>query len=153
MRTTWILAALVITGCTSHSHSAGDDDDDSPAPDASSADSPDGSAAPLPTNVSFATQIMPIFDARGCVACHSGNGPGKDLGGLQLDGGVPKVYSELVTENPLRVQTATPEKSLVLTMPSAENPPDAHPVVTFTSAEDPDYLKLLVWIREGAKNN
>src|SRR5690348_9048496 len=98
MRTTWILAALVVTGCTSHSHSAGDDDD-SPSPDAAAAASPD--AAPLPTNVSFSTQIMPIFDARGCVACHSGNGPGKDLGGLQLDGGTPKVYSELVVENPL----------------------------------------------------
>lgn len=152
MRTSWILAALVITGCTSHSHSAGDDDD-SLSPDASQAASPDGSAAPLPSNVSFATQIMPIFDARGCVACHSGNGPGKDLGGLQLDGGTPKVYSELTHENPLRVQKAMPEQSLVLTMPSAENPPDAHPVVTFMNAEDPDYLKLLVWIREGAKNN
>ena len=152
MRTTWILAALVITGCTSHSHSVGDDDD-SLSPDAAPGATADGSAATLPSNVSFATQIMPIFDARGCVACHSGNGPGKDLGGLQLDGGIPKVYSELVVENPLRVQRATPEKSLVLTMPSAENPPDSHPNITFTGPEDADYLKLLVWIREGAKNN
>ena len=53
----------------------------------------------------------------------------------------------------LRVQVATPEKSLVLTMPSAENPPDSHPNITFTGPEDADYLKLLVWIREGAKNN
>jgi hypothetical protein len=144
MRTTWILAALVLTGCDSHSHS------DSLEPDASPADAV---AAALPTNVSFATQIVPTFESRGCVACHSGNGPGKDLGGLQLDGGTPKIYSELTTENPLRVQRAAPEKSLVLTMPSAENPPDAHPVVAFTGPEDPDYVKLLVWIREGAKNN
>ena len=27
------------------------------------------------------------------------------------------------------------------------------PNVTFASPNDPDYLKLLVWIREGAKNN
>jgi hypothetical protein len=113
----------------------------------------DGAPSALPTNVSFANQIVPIFNTRGCVACHSGNGPGKDLGGLQLDGGIPKVYSELTGENPLRVQTAMPEKSLVLTMPSAENPPDGHPNVTFTSPADPDYQKLLVWIREGAKNN
>lgn len=152
MRTTWILAALVMTGCTSHSHSVGDDDD-TLSPDAAPAGSADGSAATLPSNVSFATQIMPIFEARGCVACHSGNGPGKDLGGLQLDGGTPKVYSELTVENPLRVQVAMPEKSLVLTMPSAENPPDSHPNITFTGPEDADYLKLLVWIREGAKNN
>lgn len=113
----------------------------------------DGAPPALPTNVSFANQIVPIFQNRGCVACHSGNGPGKDLGGLQLDGGTPKIYNELTTENPLRVQTAMPEKSLVLTMPSAENPPDGHPNVTFTSSADPDYQKLLVWIREGAKNN
>jgi hypothetical protein len=113
----------------------------------------DGAPPALPTNVSFANQVVPIFTSRGCVACHSGNGPGKDLGGLQLDGGIPKVYSELTVENPLRVQVATPEKSLVLTMPSAENPPDAHPNVTFTGPTDPDYETILVWIREGAKNN
>lgn len=149
MRPTWILAAVVMTGCTSHSHSQGDDD--SLDPDA--AVSIDGTPAMLPANVSFATQVIPIFNSRGCVACHSGNGPGKDLGGLQLDGGDPKIYSELRTENPLRVQVATPEKSLLLTMPSAEQPPDGHPVVTFTTLEDPDYLRLLVWIREGAKDN
>lgn len=110
--------------------------------------------AKLPTNVSFETQIMPIFSARGCVLCHSGNGPGKDLGGLQLDGGSAKVYKELVEERPnTRVQVGMPEKSLVLTMPSREVPPDGHPTVVFASSLDPDYLKLLVWIREGAKQN
>ncbi len=114
----------------------------------------DGAPPALPTNVSFSQQVVPIFTNRGCVACHSGNGPGKALGNLQLDGGVPKVYSELTgPEDPLRVQLAAPEKSLVLTMPSAEYPPDAHPNVTFTSSTDPDYEKILVWIREGAKNN
>lgn len=113
----------------------------------------DGAPPSLPTNVSFSQQIVPIFTNRGCVACHSGNGPGKALGNLQLDGGVPKIYSELTVENPLRVQVAMPEKSLVLTMPSAENPPDAHPNVTFTGPTDPDYEKLLVWIREGARMN
>jgi hypothetical protein len=66
---------------------------------------------------------------------------------------VQKVYKELVVEDPTRVTTATPEKSLVLTMPSAETPSDAHPNVTFTGPTDPDYLTILVWIREGAKNN
>jgi len=113
----------------------------------------DGAPA-LPTNVSFAQQIVPIFEARGCVACHSGNGPGKDLGGLQLSGGNEKIFSELVTERPMvRVNLTTPEASLVLTRPSREDPPDIHPNVTFASLQDPDYLKLLVWIREGAKNN
>lgn len=108
----------------------------------------------LPTNVSFATQVFAIFSARGCVACHSGNGPGKELGGLKLDGSANAAYKELVLERPnTRVQTATPEASLVLRYPSREDPPDRHPNITFASALDPDYLKLLVWIREGARDN
>jgi hypothetical protein len=113
-----------------------------------------GPPPPLPTNVSFSQSILPIFQNRGCVNCHSGNGIGKDLGNLTLDGSSNKVYMELTgPEDPLRVQVAMPEKSKVLTMPSAEDPPDAHPNVTFTGPQDPDYLKLLVWIREGAKQN
>jgi hypothetical protein len=113
----------------------------------------DGPPAQMPTNVSFSTQVFPIFTARGCVACHTGGGPGKDLGGLMLDGGANLAYKELTMENPLRVNKAMPEKSLVLTMPSAESPSDGHPNVTFTGPQDPDYLKILVWIREGAKLN
>ncbi len=113
----------------------------------------DGMAPMLPTNISFANDIVPIFADRGCVACHSGGGPGKDLGGLQLDGGNTKIYRELVEEDPTRAIPAMAEKSLVLTMPSPESPPDGHPNVTFTGPSDPDYIKLLVWIREGAKSN
>lgn len=111
-------------------------------------------ALPLPTNVSFATQIVPIFQARGCKACHSGGGIGKDLGNLTLDGNPKTIYRELIDELPnTRVRVGAPETSLVLTMPSREAPPDRHPNVTFTGPRDLDYLKLLVWIREGAKNN
>jgi len=114
----------------------------------------DGPPAPLPTNVSFANQVFPIFSNRGCVTCHSGNGAGRDLGNLTLDGSSNLVYKELTgPEDPARVVLATPEKSLVLTMPSAETPPDAHPNITFRSPTDPDYEKILVWIREGAKDN
>jgi len=113
----------------------------------------DGAPPMGPTNVSFSQQVFPIFAARGCVGCHSGNGPGRDLGGLKLDGGSNVVYRELVMEDPTRVVTATPETSLLLTMPSAETPPDNHPNVTFTGPQDPDYQKILVWIREGAKQN
>lgn len=112
----------------------------------------DGTAA-LPTNVSFAGQIAPIFVNRGCVACHAGNGPGKDIGNLTLSGGSNLVYRELTQETTTRVNLATPEASRVLTMPSRETPPDNHPNVTFASAQDPDFRKILVWIREGAKNN
>ncbi len=114
-------------------------------------------APDLPTNVSFANDIVPIFKSggggRGCEACHSGGGIGFDLGGLKLDGPVQQVYSELVEEDPTRVVVGNPEASLVLRMPSRENPPDTHPNVTFASASDPDYQKILVWITEGAKMN
>jgi hypothetical protein len=112
----------------------------------------------LPTNVSFANQVFPIFElvskgGRGCVACHSGNGVGRDLGGLTLDGSANLVYKELREEDPMRVLLLMAEKSQLLTYPSREDPPDRHPNVTFTGPLDPDYLKILVWIKEGAKDN
>jgi hypothetical protein len=108
----------------------------------------------LPRNVSFQTHIVPIFTARGCGACHSGGGIGKEQGNLTLGGSAKLIYKELVEERPnTRVRLATPETSLVLTMPSREDPPDRHPNVTFAGPRDPDYLKLLVWIREGARDN
>jgi hypothetical protein len=112
-------------------------------------------APPGPQNVSFANDVFPIFEQRGCVACHSGNGIGRDLGNLTLDGSTNLVYKELIEEPRavLRVNVASPEASLVLTMPSREDPADSHPNVTFASAADPDYLILLAWIKEGAKEN
>ena len=108
---------------------------------------------PLPTNVSFSAQITPIFAGRGCVACHSGGQIGHNLGGLKLDGPSSQVYRELVVDSSGRVVTSAPETSLVLTRPSLEVPADVHPNVTFASSKDPDYILLLVWIREGAQEN
>lgn len=113
----------------------------------------DGAPPPLPTNVSFVGTVVPIFTARGCIACHGANGPGKALGGFDLNGGAEKVYKELVEERPgIRVNTAMPEASLVLTKPLYEVPPN-HQNGTFASTQDPDYRKILAWIKEGAKNN
>jgi hypothetical protein len=113
-----------------------------------------GAPPPPPMNVSFSAQVVPIFDARGCTACHSGNKIGANLGDLALDGGANHIYSQLTNpQHPMIVQTANPSKSLVLTMPSYENPPDAHPNVTFTGPQDPDYMKILAWITAGAQNN
>lgn len=106
----------------------------------------------VPTNVSFANTVYPIFERRGCEPCHSANGEGKDLGGLTLGGGTNKAYSELM-DGVLRVNKATPEASWLLTYPSRESPPDRHPNITFASTRDPDYVSILVWIREGAKDN
>ncbi len=113
-----------------------------------------GAPPPAPTNVSFSQQVVPIFSNRGCTACHSGNKIGANLGDLALDGGANHIYSQLTNPlHPMIIQVANPAKSLVLTMPSYENPPDAHPNVTFTGPQDPDYQKILAWITEGAKNN
>jgi len=113
---------------------------------------------PPPTNVSFQTTVMPIFINRGCYNCHSGNGDGRRLGDLVLDGNPQKVWTALVQTvspnfNTTRVNLGAPEKSLVLTMPSFETPPDPHPTVVFTSSADVDYVKILTWIKEGAKFN
>jgi hypothetical protein len=115
-------------------------------------------APKTPVGVSFTKDVIPIFSARGCVNCHSGGGIGRTLGGLMLDGGKPNVYKQLTQDvspnfGTVRVNLATPEKSLVLTMPGYENPPDPHPIVVFASTADPDYQKIFVWIKEGAKNN
>jgi len=112
----------------------------------------------LPSNVSFSLDVVPIFQRRGCVSCHSGNGIGKDLGDLMLDGGDNKIFRETTQElSPSygisRINLADPAASLLLTMPSAEDPPDAHPNVTFLSGQDPDFLTILVWIQEGALEN
>ena len=109
--------------------------------------------AMLPTNVSFANQVFPIFSARGCKACHSGKRHRSrfSAGSRSTAARTSSTASSRWRTRP--VNTLMPEMSQLLTMPSREDPPDRHPNVTFTSASDPDYLKILVWIREGAKNN
>jgi len=115
-----------------------------------------GTTTTVLKSIDFATQVYPIFDKRGCTRCHSGGGPGKDLGGLFLDGGINLAYREVVTEispntKTTRVNLKEPEKSLILTRPLYENPPDVHPTATFATTADPDYQLILTWIKEGAK--
>ena len=113
----------------------------------------DGAPPAMPTNVSFSTQVFPIFSARGCVACHSGGGPGKDLGGLMLDGGANLAYKELDDgESAARAEGDAGEE------PRAHDAVGGEPVGCTSERDvhwpqDPDYLKILVWIREGAKQN
>ncbi|MCX5744135.1 MAG: hypothetical protein NT062_16725 [Proteobacteria bacterium] len=117
-----------------------------------------GTTPPLPANVSFATQVFPLFTSLGCVGCHAANGGGKDAG-LDLGGGSPhKAYTELVDElrpgtPKFRVDKEHPTQSLVLTMPSREVPPDGHPNITFTGPSDPAYRLIQAWITQGATEN
>jgi hypothetical protein len=111
-----------------------------------------------PKNVSFSQQVVPIFMRRGCIACHSGGGPGKDLGDLHLDGSADHIYREVATDispnhQTARVNRQAPEKSLLLTMPGFEVPADKHPTATFATTADADYQLILAWIKEGAIKN
>jgi hypothetical protein len=68
------------------------------------------------------------------------------------------MYKELAQEispnhGTLRVDVNNPAQSLMLRMPGREDPPDAHPNVTFASADDPDYILIHAWISEGALEN
>jgi len=116
-----------------------------------------GGQVELPANISFSQDILPIFSTRGCDNCHSGGGIGNKIGNLFLDGGAKKTYTEVVedispTYGVPRVDLAVPENSLMLTVPGPTVVGD-HPATIFASTSDPDYLKLLVWIQEGALNN
>jgi hypothetical protein len=110
-----------------------------------------GAPTPPPTNVSFSNQVYPIFTKRGCIECHSGNKIGANLGNLSLDGGANHVYQQVDTST--RIVTTAPTTSKILAMPSYSNPSNGHPVVVFTGPQDPDYVTILQWITEGAKNN
>lgn len=113
----------------------------------------DGAFVP-PKDVSYLQQVFPIFARRGCVACHAeGNGPGRERGNLTLNNDPNNVYRELTIERAGRVVVAAPDTSMLLTLPSREEPPDRHPNVTFTSALDPDYQLIRAWIAEGALRN
>jgi hypothetical protein len=112
----------------------------------------------VPTGVSFLEDVMPIFARRGCDACHSEGEIGSVIGGLELDGEAAAVYLEITEEisaknGVIRVDTEDPPASLLLTLPGPEDPPDAHPNVTFASTSDPDYLTILGWITDGAADN
>ena len=112
----------------------------------------------LPQVVSFSEHVAPALIRRGCDRCHDGGGIGKDLGGLHLNGADEKMYKELVEEvsqrhGVTRVITEPAAASLLLTMPSKEEPPDVHPNITFASPDDADYLLILAWIEQGALKN
>lgn len=111
-----------------------------------------------PTDVSLEDDLMPLFVRRGCETCHSGGGIGRDEGGLTLDGSPKTVFRELTNERSpnydiIRVDVASPDDSVLLRLPSLENPPDDHPNVVFATPNDPDYQLIRAWIAEGARNN
>jgi hypothetical protein len=87
---------------------------------------------PVVNNVSFSTQVAPIF-AEKCVSCHTNQTP-------KLSADV--AYSQLV---PNYVNTANPESSKIYTVPTS----GTH----YAKVSAAQAALILQWIKEGAKNN
>lgn len=85
--------------------------------------------------VSFATQIVPIFS--NCTACHKTGSRSPDLTPANA-------YASINV--PKYINATTPEQSLIYTMPT---PSGVHPK-KYTQAQA---ALLLLWIQQGAKNN
>ena len=110
---------------------------------------------PVEGPLAFVTDIMPVFVRNGCIVCHSAGGEGYDQGGLNLTGDPRLVHEELTVEvspnhDVVRTNSAYPAGSLLLTMPSFEDPPDVHPNAIFLDEYARDYLLLRTWTEQGA---
>lgn len=98
----------------------------------------------------FAEDIYPMlqrvaFGGLGCASCHTTGGSADDL---VLDVEVVTVHERLLRQ-PGVVQLPAPEESLLLTKPLFEDPPD-HPNATWLTDLDPNYRRILAWLRSGA---
>ena len=109
--------------------------------------------ATAPVTVSFASEIQPIFNTRGCVSCHSGPAGG---GGLDLSTGVS--YGNLVNRTSggyppaLRVVPFDPDNSVLYG--KLANTGQYGGVMPPGSSIPPGELaKVRAWIVAGAPNN
>ena len=90
----------------------------------------------LPDEVSFAGDILPIFEAR-CVTCHS-------TGGIEPDLSAANAYTDLFAKG--QIDLIVPENSILYTsMAPGGN------MNNYTIAGDA--ALVLKWIQEGAVNN
>lgn len=92
------------------------------------------------TEVSFATQILPIFNNNSaCTACHK---PGSQ----SPDYTAANAYNSIISNGV--VSTVTPESSLLYTVPAPTT--SGHLWKKYTSNQA---QLVLLWIQQGAKNN
>ena len=118
----------------------------------STANAPAPTAPPGATPLSFATDVYPMLQraalgGQGCANCHNGTAL---AGGLAYDGAAGDVYTKIMA-TPNVVVVATPATSMLLSMPLYETPPDLHPNATWLTNLDPAYVKIMLWISQGAK--
>ena len=95
--------------------------------------------APITGNVSFATQVLPIFTAENCTSCHM---PG---GAASPDYTAANAYNSIV---PNLVNLSTPNQSIIYNYPGPTT--STHTWKKLTAAED---AIILQWITQGAQNN
>ncbi len=96
---------------------------------------------PDPTDtIKFAQQVAPIWDANSCTNCHK---PG---GIPQLDLTASKAYNSLTSLGMYNV--ASPEASKIYTFPYPVTGGHSYKYATEAEAD-----LILLWIKQGAKNN
>ena len=95
--------------------------------------------APVTGNISFATQVLPIFTTENCISCHK---PG---GQATPDYTTANAYNSIV---PNLVNLANPDQSLIYTYPGPTT--STHTWKKLSASED---AIILQWITQGAKNN
>jgi hypothetical protein len=84
--------------------------------------------------LSFATDIQPIFTAN-CISCHGGS--------LKLDLRTGKSFSSL-TDGKYLSGTSAESSKLYVRMTTGSH---------ISRSTDADKLKVLIWLKQGAKNN
>jgi len=90
--------------------------------------------------ISFAQEVVPIFQSNGCTVCHKPGG----FGGLDLT--LPHAYNNLMSSN--LVNTTNPAASKIYTYP--------HPTTGTHNAKyanEAEAQIILQWIEQGALNN
>lgn len=102
--------------------------------------------------VFFDTDVYPVFTEYACVVCHREGGPAAFL---RMDESPEEVYDTLVSGGTTCTNTALPicanevSRSLLLTYPLLEDPPDAHPNASFTDTSNAAYRAIEAWILQG----
>jgi hypothetical protein len=113
-------------------------------------------APPAPIN--FDEEIVPIFSANYCTACHRAGGQADNGANALLfyDVTPEAIYTSLLYPDTdcsdgtyERVCLDNPLMSKIITKPLQEDPPD-HPNGSFDSLQHPDLIKLQTWVEQGA---
>lgn len=110
-------------------------------------------APPVVDLVNFDVDVYPLFTQYGCNVCHREGGPAAYV--LRLDEQPEAVHAALTAPSTTCGASAyktcvnDPERSLLLTMPLLEDPPN-HPNASFSDTSNPGYVTIKAWIEQGA---